>query len=75
VTPSLTTGDVLFSLVGYVVVYAVIGSFGVYYIYRLLLEGPGSAEATAVSGATAKRPLAFADDAKTATGGSLRAEG
>lgn len=75
VTPSLTTGDVLFSLAAYVVVYAVVGSFGVYYIYKLLREGPKSAEAKAVTGATAKRPLAFADGAETATGGSLRAGG
>ena len=40
VTPSLTTGDVLFSLTGYVLVYAVVYSFGVYYIYKLLHEGP-----------------------------------
>ena len=31
VTPSLVTGDVLFSLVGYVVVYALFISFGFYY--------------------------------------------
>ena len=40
VTPSLVTGDVLFSLVGYVVVYAVFISFGFYYIYKLLRDGP-----------------------------------
>ena len=40
VTPSLTTGDVLFSLACYVLVYAVVYSFGVYYIYKLLHEGP-----------------------------------
>ena len=46
VTPSLTTGDVLFSLAGYVLVYAVFVSFGVYYIYKLLREGPtGDAKA------------------------------
>ena len=40
VTPSLTTGDVLFSLAGYVLVYAVFVAFGIYYIYKLLREGP-----------------------------------
>ena len=40
VTPSLTTGDVLFSLACYVLVYAVLFSFGMYYIYKLLREGP-----------------------------------
>jgi cytochrome d ubiquinol oxidase subunit I len=40
VTPSLTTGQVLFSLTGYVLVYVVFVSFGVRYIYKLLREGP-----------------------------------
>jgi hypothetical protein len=40
VTPSLGTGDVLFSLLVYVTVYAVIYSFGFHYIYRLLRDGP-----------------------------------
>ena len=39
-TPTLTTSDVLTSLIGYVVVYAVIYSFGLYYIYHLLRDGP-----------------------------------
>jgi cytochrome d ubiquinol oxidase subunit I len=67
VTPSLRTGDVAFSLAGYVVVYAIIGGFGVRYIYKLLREGP-QGEATPVSGAGGKRPMAYADDAATATG-------
>ena len=74
VTPSLTTGDVLFSLIAYVAVYAVFVSFGIYYIYKLLREGP-TVEATSVRGATAKRPMAFADDAETATGATVRIEG
>ena len=40
VTPSLTDGDVLISLTGYVLVYAVLMSFGMRYIYKLLREGP-----------------------------------
>ena len=64
VTPSLTTGDVLFSLAGYVLVYAVFVSFGVYYIYKLLREGP-TGDAKAIPGATASRPMAFADTAET----------
>jgi cytochrome bd ubiquinol oxidase subunit I len=40
VTPSLTTNDVVISLIGYMAVYAVIYSFGLYYIYRLLRDGP-----------------------------------
>jgi cytochrome bd ubiquinol oxidase subunit I len=67
VTPSLATGDVLVSLSGYIIVYAVICSFGVYYIYKLLREGPVG-EAKAIPGATGSRPLAYADTADTATG-------
>ena len=43
VTPSLTTADVVFSLLAYIAVYAVIYSFGLYYIYRLLRDGPPAA--------------------------------
>jgi len=59
VTPSLTGGDVLFSLIAYIVVYAVIYSSGFYYIYRVLRDGPaaevrgalpGPARATALRG-------------------------
>src|SRR5277367_6724976 len=47
VTPSLTTGDVAFSLLVYVTVYAVIYAFGFFYIYRLLRDGPAAAAAAA----------------------------
>ncbi len=67
VTPSLTTGDVLFSLSAYIVVYLVFVSFGVYYIYKLLRDGP-SLPATPIPGATAQRPMAFAGDAASANG-------
>ena len=71
VTPSLTAGDVAFSLAGYVLVYAVVYSFGLYYIYRLLRDGPGAdAEPPLVSGATGSRPLAFAGHPDTATVGT-----
>jgi len=70
VTPSLTTGDVAISLMGYILVYAVFVSFGIYYICKLLREGP-SAEAKAIPSATASRPLAYADTLETATGGGL----
>ena len=56
--------------VGYVVVYALFVSFGFYYIYKLLRDGPTVA-ATPIPGATPNRPLAFADDAASATGGQL----
>ncbi len=67
VTPSLTTGDVMFSLSGYVLVYAVVYSFGLYYIYKLLRDGPAGL-ADAIPGATAKRPMAFAGSSDSATG-------
>jgi len=70
VTPSLTSGNVLFSLTGYILVYAVFVSFGTYYIYKLLREGP-TVPAVPIPGATPSRPMAFADDAGTATGGQL----
>lgn len=74
VTPSLTTGDVLFSVAGYVLVYVAFVSFGVYYIYRLLRQGPAGEIQVTPAGA-GNRPLAFADDPETATGGKLRVGG
>ena len=68
VTPSLTTSDVVISLTVYMLVYAVLGSFGISYIYKLLRDGPpGTTEA--IPNATPSRPMAFADTADTATGG------
>lgn len=66
VTPSLQTGEVLVSLIGYVLVYGVFVSFGIYYIYELLRRGP--TDTAAIPNATAKRPMAFGDDAESATG-------
>jgi cytochrome bd ubiquinol oxidase subunit I len=43
VTPSLVTGDVVFSLLVYVTVYAVIYAFGFFYIFRLFRDGPAAA--------------------------------
>jgi cytochrome bd ubiquinol oxidase subunit I len=71
VTPSLTTGDVAASLASYVLVYAAFVSFGVYYIYKLLREGP-TAEGKAIPGTTGNRPMAFADTADSATGSRFR---
>jgi len=65
---------VLFSLAGYVLVYAVVYSFGVYYIFKLLREGP-TTEAKAIPGATGRRPMAFADSSETATGSTARTGG
>jgi cytochrome bd ubiquinol oxidase subunit I len=74
VTPSLVTGDVLVSLVGYIVVYGLFVSFGFYYIYKLLRDGPTVAQ-TPIQGATPHRPMAFADDAASATGNQPPAKG
>jgi cytochrome d ubiquinol oxidase subunit I len=59
VTPSLTTSDVLISLTGYVLVYAVLMSFGIRYIYKLLRAGP-TGPVPVPADATAKRPMALA---------------
>jgi cytochrome bd ubiquinol oxidase subunit I len=74
ITPSLVGGDVLFSLIGYVVVYGLFVSFGLYYIYKLLRDGP-TVPAEAIPGANPHRPLAFADDAHSATGNQAAAKG
>ena len=63
VTPSLTTTDVTISLAGYVLVYAVIYGFGIYYLFGLLRDGPGPARQPAT--ATAKGPLALAGERAT----------
>lgn len=66
-TPSLATGDVLASLIGYVVVYTIVFTFGFFYLFRLLREGP-SDPGSEITGATGKRPMAAAGSAETATG-------
>jgi cytochrome bd ubiquinol oxidase subunit I len=74
VTPSLRTGEVLVSFASYILVYATFVSFGVYYIYKLLQQGP-TVEAKPIPGATGSRPLAYADSKETATGAGLRIGG
>jgi cytochrome d ubiquinol oxidase subunit I len=59
ITPSLSGGQVLFSLIAYVVVYAVIYSFGLTYIYRVLRAGPASGPESATH-LQPGRPLAVA---------------
>ncbi|MGO1461061.1 MAG: cytochrome ubiquinol oxidase subunit I [Marinobacter sp.] len=44
VTPSLTGGMALFTLIGYVVVYSLVFSAGVYYLLRVLYEGMESSD-------------------------------
>jgi cytochrome bd ubiquinol oxidase subunit I len=59
VTPSLKTADVALSLAVYVAVYTVIYAFGLYYIYRLLRDGPADAAARQ-DNVTPSRPMAVA---------------
>jgi cytochrome bd ubiquinol oxidase subunit I len=59
VTPSLTTNDVVISLIGYIAVYAVIYGFGLYYIYRLLRDGPAD-EAASPDTLTPAQPITVA---------------
>jgi cytochrome d ubiquinol oxidase subunit I len=68
ITPTLTGAQVLATLIGYVVVYAIIFSFGTRYIYVLLRAGPTSTD-TKLTAATAMRPMAAAGSAESATGG------
>jgi cytochrome bd ubiquinol oxidase subunit I len=74
VTPSLTSGEVLFSLLGYVVVYLGFVSFGFYYIYKQLRQG-ATGSLQPIRGVGGRRPLAFADDAATATGSKVQPSG
>ena len=66
-TPTLTGAQVLATLIGYVVVYAFIFTFGARYIYRLLREGPTDTDPIQAT-ATGHRPMAAAGPAATATG-------
>jgi cytochrome d ubiquinol oxidase subunit I len=59
ITPALTTNDVLTSLIIYIVVYFLFVSFGIYYIYKLLRDGP-RVEDTVLTNVTASRPMAIA---------------
>jgi cytochrome d ubiquinol oxidase subunit I len=75
VTPSLTSGDVLLSLLCYVLVYFTFISFGIYYIWKLLRQGPTAAGLQPISGATGRRPMAYADKAASATGSKVKPGG
>jgi cytochrome bd ubiquinol oxidase subunit I len=59
VTPALTGQDVLASLLVYITVYWLFVSFGIYYIYKMLRDGPRG-EAQAAAQVTGSRPLAVA---------------
>ncbi|WP_417514421.1 cytochrome ubiquinol oxidase subunit I [Marinobacter sp.] len=60
-TPSLTGGMALFTLIGYVVVYALVFSAGVYYLMRVLYEGmEKDAKEPDIQSERAKRPMSAA---------------
>ena len=63
VTPSLRGVDVLVSLSGYVLVYAVLVGFGLRYIYKLLRDGPAVPQRLP-PGTTPSRPMAVAAKAE-----------
>ncbi|WP_440995106.1 cytochrome ubiquinol oxidase subunit I [Arhodomonas sp. SL1] len=56
-TPSLTGGMALFTLIGYVAVYAVVFTSGVYYLTRVVREGMEGAPETEQGSDRPKRPL------------------
>ncbi|MCH8498699.1 MAG: cytochrome ubiquinol oxidase subunit I [Marinobacter sp.] len=62
ITPSLTGGMALFTLIGYVLVYALVFTAGVYYLMRLLYAGLESEESDHPDDAhdRAKRPFSAA---------------
>jgi cytochrome d ubiquinol oxidase subunit I len=61
VTPILTTNAAMTSLLVYCIVYAVIGTFGVLFIFRMLRRGPGGALALPPV-AFPRRPMSLAHD-------------
>jgi cytochrome d ubiquinol oxidase subunit I len=62
VTPILTTSAALISLVVYCLVYALIGSFGMLFIYRMLRRGPNGPLRLPPAAASPRRPMSLADD-------------
>ena len=63
VTPTLSSGEALVSLIVFSTIYALIFGFGILYIYRLLAAGPAGAPAGHPT--NAKRPLAVTRMAPT----------
>jgi len=59
VTPFLTTSSALISLLIYCAVYAVIGTFGLLFIYRLLRAGPGGTPTPAYVPALPSQPTSL----------------
>ena len=61
VTPILTTSAAWISLLVYCVVYAVIGTFGMLFIYRLLRRGPSGPPTLPPAAAFPRRPMSLAN--------------
>lgn len=68
VTPTLTVGQTLTSLVFFLVIHSTIFSFGTFYIYRLLRVGPNAPNPHPTS--SPARPLALAKGAVASVGGT-----
>ena len=60
-TPFLTAHAAAITLILFAVVYTLIFSFGIYFIFRLLRAGPGGSLAAVPANATPNRPMALAD--------------
>src|SRR5262249_3174772 len=67
VTPSLTTRAAAISLVVFCAVYSFIFAFGLYYIYRLLREGPAGRLIEPPVGAVPNRPMSVVHHHATST--------
>ncbi|MCG5500342.1 cytochrome ubiquinol oxidase subunit I [Ectothiorhodospira lacustris] len=62
-TPSLTGAMALFTLTGYITVYAVVFIAGITFLVRIIRQGPDQADLSEdLPGAHAKRPFSAADD-------------
>ncbi|WP_454625050.1 cytochrome ubiquinol oxidase subunit I [Bradyrhizobium cenepequi] len=66
-TPFLTASAATTTLILFVAVYALIFSFGTYYIYRLLRAGPAGISTTEPGEAAPNRPMSMADRPPVAT--------
>lgn len=60
-TPFLTAHAAATTLILFALVYTLIFSFGIYFIFRLLRAGPGGSLAAVPADATPNRPMALAD--------------
>jgi cytochrome d ubiquinol oxidase subunit I len=62
VTPILTTSAALISLVVYCLLYALIGTFGMLFIYRMLRKGPSGALTPPPAVTFPRRPMSLANE-------------